>query len=162
MTVPDGMPILAFLCCYNGPVEEGERALAPLRAFGPPVADLIEPMPYVAWQSALDAGFPHGNQVYWRSDFITELSDAAIDTLVEQYGKITSPQSALLLEEFGGAVRNVGAEETAFVHRQADFNLAIIGIWTDPKRIGTTCRLGTGRPRGHATLRTRHVRQLSR
>ncbi len=132
MTSPDGMPIVAFLCCYNGPVADGERALAPLRAFGPPLADLIEPMPYAAWQSALDAGFPHGQQVYWRSDFITELGDAAIDTLVEQYGKITSPQSSLLLEEFGGAVRRVGAEETAFVHRQADFNLAIIGVWTDP------------------------------
>ncbi len=132
MTSPDGMPIVAFLCCYNGPVAEGEEALAPLRAFGPPVADLIEPMPYAAWQTALDAGFPHGMQVYWRSDFITELSDAAIQTLVEQYGKITSPQSALLLEEFGGAVRRVGAEETAFVSRHADFNLAIIGIWPDP------------------------------
>ncbi len=132
MTSPDGMPIVAFLCCYNGPIEQGEQALAPLRAFGPPVADLIEPMPYAAWQTALDAGFPHGLQVYWRSDFITELSDGAIDTLVEQYGKITSPQSALLLEQFGGAVRRVGAEETAFVHRQADFNLAIIGVWTDP------------------------------
>jgi len=132
MTSPEGMPILAFLCCYNGPTDEGERALAPLRAFGPPVADLIEPMPYAAWQSALDGGFPHGLQVYWRSDFITELSDAAIDTLVAQYGTITSPKSALLLEEFGGAVRRVGAEETAFVQRQADFNLAIIGLWDDP------------------------------
>ena len=101
---------MAFLCCFNGPIEEGERALAPLRAFGPPVADLIEPMPYRLWQSALDAGFAHGQQVYWRSDFITELSDGAIDTLVEQYGKITSPTSALVLEEFGGAVRRVGAE----------------------------------------------------
>lgn len=132
MTSPEGMPIMVFLCCFNGPIEEGERALAPLRAFGPPVADLIEPMPYSTWQSALDAGFPHGQQVYWRSDFITELSDGAIDTLIEQFGKITSPLSGLILEEFGGAVCRVGAEETAFVHRQADFNLAIIGKWIDP------------------------------
>jgi FAD/FMN-containing dehydrogenase len=132
MISPEGAPIIAFLCCFNGPIEEGERALAPLRAFGPPVADLIEPMPYSAWQTALDAGFPPGQQVYWRSDFITELTDGAIDTLVEQYRKITSPTSALVLEEFGGAVRRVGAEETAFVHRQAEFNLAIIGKWSDP------------------------------
>ena len=132
MTSPEGMPIVAFLVCYNGSLEEGERVLAPLRAFGPPVADLIQPMPYIAWQSALDAGFPHGQQVYWRSDFLTEINDDVIDALVEQYGKITSPQSALLLEQFGGAVRRVGPEETAFVHRQADFNLAIVGVWTDP------------------------------
>jgi len=132
MTSPDGMPIVAFIVCYNGTVEEGERVLAPLRAFGPPLADLIQPMPYVALQSMLDAGFPHGQQVYWRSDFVTQLTDEVIDTLVEQHRSITSPQSALLLEQLGGAVRRVGPEETAFVHRQADFNLAIIGVWTDP------------------------------
>ena len=60
MTSPDGMPIVAFIVCYNGPIEEGERALAPLRAFGPPVADMVQPMPYVAHQSSLDEGFPAG------------------------------------------------------------------------------------------------------
>jgi FAD/FMN-containing dehydrogenase len=132
MTSPDGMPIVAFLVCYNGPVEEGERTLAPLRAFGPPVADMVQPMSYVAHQSSLDEGFPAGLQVYWRSDFIQQLSDEAIDTLVEHYSQITSPLSALLLEQFGGAVKRVGKDETAFVHRDADFNLAIISRWTDP------------------------------
>jgi FAD/FMN-containing dehydrogenase len=132
MTSPDGMPILAFLVCYNGPIEEGEKALAPLRAFGPPVADMVQPMPYVALQSMLDEGFPSGLQVYWRSDFLKQLDDAAIDTLIEQYGRITSPLSALLLEQFGGAVKRVPKEATAFPHRDADFNLAIISRWTDP------------------------------
>ncbi len=132
MTSPDGMPIVAFIVCYNGPIEDGERALAPLRAFGPPVADLVQPMPYVQHQASLDEGFPAGMQVYWRSDFIRQLDDDAIDTLVEHYSQITSPLSALLLEQFGGAVKRVGKDETAFVHRDADFNLAIISRWTDP------------------------------
>jgi FAD/FMN-containing dehydrogenase len=132
MTSPEGMPIVAYIVCYNGPVEEGERVLAPLRAFGPPVADMVQPMPYVAQQSLLDEGFPAGLQVYWRSDFITTLSDDAIDTLVEHFQTITSPLSALVLEQFGGAVSRVGKDETAFVQRDADFNLAIISRWTDP------------------------------
>lgn len=132
MTAPDGMPIVAFIVCYNGPIEDGERALAPLRAFGPPLADMVQPMPYTAQQMMLDEGFPSGMQVYWRSDFLRQLDDAAIDTLVEHYAGITSPLSALLLEQFGGAVRRVGTDETAFVHRDADFNLAIIGRWADP------------------------------
>jgi FAD/FMN-containing dehydrogenase len=132
LTSPDGMPIFAFIVCYNGPVEQGERVLAPLRAFGPPVADMIQPMPYVALQSMLDEGFPSGRQVYWRSDFPRRLSDELIDVLVEQYQSITSPLSSLLLEQFGGAVRRVGRDDTAFVHRDADFNLAIISVWTDP------------------------------
>jgi FAD/FMN-containing dehydrogenase len=132
MTSPDGMPIVAYIVCYNGPIEDGERALAPLRAFGPPVADTIQPMPYVAHQSSLDEGFPAGMQVYWRSDFLQNLGDDVIDVLVAQFEAITSPLSALLLEQFGGAVRRVGKDETAFVHRDADFNLAIISRWLDP------------------------------
>ena len=132
MTSPEGMPIVAFIVCYNGPIDEGERALAPLRAFGPPVADTIQPTSYVAHQSMLDEGFPSGIPVYWRSDFLRQLDDTAIDTIVEHFEQITSPLSALLLEQFGGAVRRVGKDETAFVHRDADFNLAIISRWTDP------------------------------
>jgi FAD/FMN-containing dehydrogenase len=133
MTSPDGVPIVAFIVCYNGPIEEGERVLAPLRAFGPPVADMVAPMPYVAMQSMLDEGFPAGLQVYWRSDFLRQLDDDVIDVLVEQYAGITSPLSALLLEQFGGAVRRVSIDDTAFVHREADFNLAIIARWGDPQ-----------------------------
>jgi FAD/FMN-containing dehydrogenase len=132
MTSPDGVPIVAFIVCYNGPIENGERVLAPLRAFGPPVADLIQPMSYVAQQSMLDEGFPSGMQVYWRSDFLQQLDDDVIDILVEHHAGITSPFSALLLEQFGGAVRRVATDATAFVHRDADFNLAIISRWTDP------------------------------
>jgi FAD/FMN-containing dehydrogenase len=132
MTSPEGTPIFAFLVCYNGPIEEGERVLAPVRAFGPPIADMVEPMPYTALQSMLDEGFPAGMQVYWRSDFIQKLDDDVIDTLVEQFSGVTSPLSALVLEQFGGAVSRVARDATAFPHRQADFNLAIISRWTDP------------------------------
>jgi FAD/FMN-containing dehydrogenase len=132
MASPEGMPILAFLVCYNGPIEDGERVLAPLRAFGPPVADMVAPMPYVALQSMLDEGFPKGLQVYWRSDFLKHLDDDVIDMLVEHHARLTSPLSALLLEQFGGAVRRVSKDATAFVQRDADFNLAIISRWADP------------------------------
>jgi FAD/FMN-containing dehydrogenase len=71
-------------------------------------------------------------QVYWRSTFLTELSDAAIATLIDHFGTITSPLSALLIEQFGGAVGRVAPGATAFDHRDAEYNLAIIARWTDP------------------------------
>jgi FAD/FMN-containing dehydrogenase len=132
MSAPDGMPIVAYLVCYNGSAADGARALGPLRAFGPPLVDTITELPYPVHQASLDEGFPAGLQVYWRSDFPRTLDDAVIDILVERFEAITSPLSALLLEQFGGAVRRVPAEATAFVHREADFNLAIISRWTDP------------------------------
>jgi FAD/FMN-containing dehydrogenase len=131
MTAPDGMPITAVLTAYNGPVSAGEAALKPLRDLGP-VADQVTEMPYPALQSMLDEGFPSGLQVYWRSDFLESLPDDAIDALCERFNAITSPLSALLIEQFGGAVARVPAEETAFAQRDALFNLAVISRWTDP------------------------------
>jgi FAD/FMN-containing dehydrogenase len=132
LTTPDGMPAVAIIAAYNGPIADGERALAPIRAFGPPVADLIGPIPYTALQTMLDDGFPAGLPVYWRSHFLTDIDDDLLDTLVAQFGKSPSPLSALLIEQVGGAVARVPRDSSAFDHRDADYNLAIISRWPDP------------------------------
>jgi FAD/FMN-containing dehydrogenase len=136
MTSPDGHPINAIFAAYNGDPKKGEAAIQPLRALGP-VADQMSVMPYPALNSMLDEGFPSGLQVYWRSDFLKSLPDEAIDMLVERHAAITSPLSALLIEQFGGAVARVPAEETAFAQRDALFNLAVISRWTDPATADT-------------------------
>ena len=70
LTTPDGVPAVALLLGYNGPLEAGERVLAPARRYGTPLADLVQPMPYVARQAMLDAGFSqHGPQRYWKSGY---------------------------------------------------------------------------------------------
>jgi FAD/FMN-containing dehydrogenase len=136
MTAPDGNPINAIFAAYNGPTSKGEAALKPLRDLGP-VADQVGVMPYPALQSMLDEGFPSGLNVYWRSDFLTGLPDDALDTLYDRFTAITSPLSALLIEQFGGAVARVPASETAFAQRDALFNLAVISRWTDAATAST-------------------------
>jgi FAD/FMN-containing dehydrogenase len=131
MTSPDGQPINAVFAAYNGPASKGEAALRPFRELGP-VADQVGEMPYPALQSMLDDGFPSGLHVYWRSDFLKGLPDEALDALVDRFRAITSPLSALLIEQFGGAVARVPADQTAFAHRDALFNLAIIARWLEP------------------------------
>lgn len=136
MTSPDGHPINAIFAAYNGDPKKGEAAIQPLRALGP-VADQMSVMPYPALNSMLDEGFPSGLQVYWRSDFLKSLPDEAIDMLCERHAAITSPLSALLIEQFGGAVARVPADETAFAQRDALFNLAVISRWADPSTADT-------------------------
>jgi len=131
MTSPDGIPIVALISCYNGPAAKGEKAIQPLRDLNP-VADQVAEMPYPAIQSMLDEGFPSGLHVYWRSDFLSGLPDEAIDTVCDRFAAVTSPLSALLIEQFGGAVARVPADETPFAHRNALFNFAVIARWTDP------------------------------
>lgn len=137
MTTPDGAQVVAFLVGYCGPPEEGEKVVRPLREFGPPLADQVAPMPYPKLQSMLDEGFAAGLHVYWRSNFLAGIPDDAIDELVQQFSAVTSPLSALMLEPMGGAVARVGSDETAFNHRDAAYNLAIIGRWQDPKDADT-------------------------
>ena len=129
---PDGIPLVAFLVCYNGPVEEGERALKAIRDFGAPAAGEVGPMPYTALQGMLDAGFPSGLQVHWRSEFVKSISDELIETIVSAYERVPSPLSAILFEQFGGAVRRIPRDATAYDLRDADFNLVIVSRWADP------------------------------
>jgi hypothetical protein len=102
-----------------------------VREFGPPVADLIQPISYCEMNTLLDAGFPSGRQNYWKGEFLADLSDDAIDAIVAQSTRMTSPLSAVVLEYYGGAAGRVGEEETAFPHRQAQYDLVIMAQWAD-------------------------------
>jgi FAD/FMN-containing dehydrogenase len=122
-------PILAVGVAYAGPVEDGRRALEPLQRFAAPALDLASPMPYLALQTMLDATVPAGLHYYNRAEWLDELDDAAITTLVEHFGRVSSPLSQVILGRMGGAVARVPAEATAFPHRQARNLLWIVTGW---------------------------------
>ena len=82
-------------------------------------------------QGMLLEGFPSGFQNYWKSNFMNEISDEAIDVWVDRFASVPSPNTALILEQMGGAVRQVGADETAFSHRNAAYNMLVLGMWED-------------------------------
>ena len=98
LTAPDGNLVIAIALCYNGSVEEGERVVKPIREFGPPVADYVQPMPYGAFQTVLDASFPSGQQYYWKGGFLNEISDGFIDTFVDHFATVASPQTLVGVE----------------------------------------------------------------
>ena len=77
-----GKPALGMAAMYVGDPEEGARVMQPLKDLGPEV-DLIQPMPYTAFQAILDPSAPKGLRNYWRGEYLTGLSDEAIDTFVE-------------------------------------------------------------------------------
>jgi len=132
MHAPDGAPVIALVICYNGPVEDGERAIAGFRGSEKPIAGEVGPMPYTALQSMLDAGFPPGLQVHWRSEFVTSIPDDLIEATVSAFESVPSPLSALLFEQFGGAVSRVPRDETAFDQRDSSYNLVIASRWAEP------------------------------
>src|SRR5258706_541262 len=74
LTSPDGFPVVAIAVCYNGRLDQGEEVLRPLREFGPPLADQIGPVPYLAVQTMLDGAFPRGRQYYWKAHLSQHIS----------------------------------------------------------------------------------------
>jgi FAD/FMN-containing dehydrogenase len=131
-TSPEGERVMVIFVCYNGAVEAGERILKPLREFGPPLADMIGPMPYVQVQRMMDDAFPAGRQNYWKSSFLKSRHAEAIRIIVDHVAQAPSPYSAVAIEQVSGAVNRVGMNDTAFNHRKARYNLLIVGIWSDP------------------------------
>jgi len=132
LSAPDGTPIAAIATCYCGDVGQGERVLAPLRAFGSPILDAIQPMPFPVMQTLLDGAGADGNQNYWKSTFIREVSDEAIETIVSHANDGMSPLSAVLVEQYGGAAGRVAPDATAFAHREAVYDFGILSAWADP------------------------------
>jgi UDP-N-acetylenolpyruvoylglucosamine reductase len=131
---PDGSgtKIVATPVCHCGDAAKAESDLKPLREFGPPLLDMIGPMPYPVINTLLDDGFPKGALNYWKSAFFTELSDAAVRTMVDAFEAAPSIMSGMVIENFHGAVTRVDPTATAFPHRQPGYNLALIGEWLDP------------------------------
>lgn len=129
---PQGVPVSGIVAAYFGSIKDGERALRPLREFGPPLADQIQPITYTTLQTIFDPFYQSGFRNYWKSSFLSDLTDEAIDTIVRYYRMVPSPRTIVYLEAFGGAVARVGRDETAFDHRDVAFNLNITSAWSDP------------------------------
>jgi hypothetical protein len=83
-------------------------------------------------QSLLDGGFPDGNQNYWKSSFLNELSDEAIDVIITHANQATSPFTGVVVEYYGGAASRVGVSDTAFAQRNTPYDVGIMAQWADP------------------------------
>lgn len=119
---------------YAGPVAEGEKVLAPLRQYGPPLADMFQPMPYSAAQRMADFLWPPGLHNYWKSSYLTALTDEAIDVIVNFFARVPSPRTVIVLEHNGeSAWDRVPEAATAFGHRGWPYNFLVTSAWSDPR-----------------------------
>lgn len=126
-------PCLVIAGVYTGDPEEGMKVLQPLRELGPPLADISQPMPFTAVQSAFDPFFPrHHFQSYWKSTFLGELADDAIDVVARKTQERPSPITLIVTFLWGGAINRIGSEDTAFSERSASWMVSVDGNWTDP------------------------------
>jgi FAD/FMN-containing dehydrogenase len=139
-TIPDdpdypaaarGQRVLSLAAVYNGPAEEGEALVAPLRAFGTPLADFSGIMPYRTIQRLYDMIFPEGrDRSYWKSLYLRTLDDDAIREIAAHLADRPSEMTFASIWAFGGAVQRVPATATAFGDRSAPYMLSLDAIWS--------------------------------
>jgi FAD/FMN-containing dehydrogenase len=126
-----GKEIFVVAVLYAGDMKEGEKVLEPLRKFGQPIADVVGPAPFEGWQQAFDPLLTPGARNYWKSHNFTELSDGAIDALIEYAGNLPTPLSEIFIGQLGGAINRVSPDATAYPHRDAKFVLNVHTRWED-------------------------------
>ena len=117
---------------YIGSVAEGQRVAQPLRELGTLLFDGSSPMPFGTLQSFFDEDYPQGRRYYWRSSYLKELNEEALDKLVDLGKRRPSPLTSLDIWFLGCAIGDVGLDDTPMAHREAPFMAGIESNWDDP------------------------------
>jgi FAD/FMN-containing dehydrogenase len=130
---PDGSgaKLAAMVVCHCGPLDVGEKETRAVKTYGAPLVDTIGPLSYCQQNAMLDAAYPRGALNYWKSNFLSNLSDDAIDTMVECFATCPTPMGQILVEHFHGAVCRVPVADTAYAQRSEGYNLVLLAEWQD-------------------------------
>jgi FAD/FMN-containing dehydrogenase len=130
-----GKAVLIIEACWAGSIEDGERALAPMRGFGKPAVDLLGPIPYTVLQKMGDPAAPWGAQYYDKMQYLSRLDKDGIDTILAHAARVTLPMSEIHLFPLGGAVSRLPEDHSAMGNRDTAFVLWIIAAWLDPQEL---------------------------
>ncbi|MBA5776020.1 FAD-binding oxidoreductase [Stappia sp. F7233] len=126
-----GKKVLVLAMCHCGDLAAGEKATAPLRAIGKPIVDVVAPHPFAGWQQAFDPLLAPGARNYWKSHDFAELSDAAVNVLIDAIDKLPGPECEIFVGHVGGAAGRVAADATAFPQRSSHFVMNVHARWQD-------------------------------
>jgi FAD/FMN-containing dehydrogenase len=153
-----GRRICAMAVCYSGDLGRKEEALAPIRALGSPILDLLHEQPYVEVQSYLDATEPKGICHYWRTEFLAELGDGLLDAMRDIAAESDLPEAELGVLHVGGALNERHEDDGAVGNRDARYAIGAKAMWApdDPNgaRLPTWVRNAHDRLRPFSTGRT--------
>ncbi len=129
-----GTEVLVLAAMYAGDMSDGEEALAPIRAVGQPIADVVGPHPFAGWQQAFDPLLTPGERNYWKTHDFASLSDDLIDVVLDYVGRLPDAQSEVFFGQLGGAQGRVPDNATAYQGRKSAYVMNVHGRWSDPAK----------------------------
>ena len=124
-----GKPIVALFVCYTGDLNEGEKLVGPIKAFGSPVGDIVQRRPYISQQSLLDATQPKGRRYYWKSEYLPRLEPDLLAATISHAEAIASPHSAIIMFPLDGALNRLPEDHSAVGNRDTAWVLNITASW---------------------------------
>jgi len=127
-----GTEVLVLALCHAGDLASGEKAAAPFRAVGKPIADVVGPSPFAGWQTAFDPLLTPGERNYWKSHDFIEITDDLIEVLLRAVRELPSPQCEIFIGNLGGAINRIPADATAYPHRNVNFVMNVHTRWSSP------------------------------
>jgi FAD/FMN-containing dehydrogenase len=127
-----GKPVLLLVVAWLGDAAAAEDALRPIRQLTAGGVDLVQPMPYTAFQTILDPNNPPGMLNYHRGMHLTGLTDEVIDRYLANGREIGSPLTGGVIFHHGGAIAEVGEADTAVSDRTSPYMAHPIAAWDDP------------------------------
>lgn len=131
VTTPAGEQAFIIVLSYHGGEREAERVLRPLRSRTAPVVDAIAPRPYLNMQALLDEPKPRHLRTHWHSCFFQAISDEAIEAIITGFRTVPSVKTAVTFQQFGGRVKRVAPDATAFYHRGAEYDFTASSFWAE-------------------------------
>jgi len=132
ITAPDAATkLVAIAAGHFGESAAAEKALKRIKSFGQPAMDAMGPLPYTDLNAMLDASYPSGARNYWKSHFCDELTEGAIEAIVDAYMRCPSPLGQIVIEHFHGAATRVPPTDTAYALRSNGFNVLVLSQWKD-------------------------------
>jgi FAD/FMN-containing dehydrogenase len=137
-----GKPFIALVGAYIGSVQEGEEAMEPMRELGNALVDMSGPIPWLEAQKFFDEDYPQGRRYYWKSTYLKEFSNAAIETLLQIADERPSQLSSIDIWPMGGVIVEPGMDESPLAHRQAPFAIGVECNWDDPAEDEANIRFG--------------------
>src|SRR6185436_16532860 len=124
-----GQDMVAFFICYTGPIEEGERLMAPIRKLASPAGDVVQRRPYVSEQNLIDATQPNGRRYYWKSEYLPGHPPELIAAGIDHARRMPSPHSVVAFFPLDGALNSLPGEHSAVGNRDARSVFNIGASW---------------------------------
>lgn len=129
-----GKKVVVLPVFYVGDMAEGEKLIQPLRSFGDAYGEHIGVQPYVEWQQAFDPLLTRGARNYWKTHNFTELSEGALDTVIEFADQLPTYQCEIFIALIAGAANRIAPDAMAYFHRDAKFVLNVHARWDEPEQ----------------------------